>query len=41
MTLTRIISNMSQALPNPEFSTVRLENGDYLKKDSQDFKNSL
>ena len=41
MTLTRIISNMSQGLPNSEFRSIRVVNRDYLKKDSQDFKNSL
>jgi hypothetical protein len=35
------ISNMSQGLPNPGFRSVRVENQDFLKKDSQDFKNSF
>jgi hypothetical protein len=33
--------NMSQGLPNPGFRAVRVENWDFLKKDSQDFKNSF
>ena len=41
MTLIKNIPNMSQGLPNPEFRSVRVENGDFLKKDSQDFKNSF
>jgi hypothetical protein len=32
------IPNMSQGPLNPGFRVVRVENGDFLKKDSQDFK---
>jgi len=40
MTFTKNIPNMSQDPPNPGFMYLNLENWDFLKKDSQDFKNS-
>ena len=39
MTFTNNIANMSQGPPNPEFRSVKVENLDFLKNDSQDFKN--
>ena len=41
MKFTKNISNMSQGLPNPGFRSVKVENGDFLKKDSHDLKNSF
>ena len=41
MTFTKNIPNMSQGPPNPGFRYLILENWDFLKKDSQDFKNSF
>ena len=41
MTFTKNIPNMSQGPPNPGFRYLNLENWDFLKKDSQDFKNSF
>ena len=41
MTFTENIPNMSQGPPNPGFRSVKVENWDFLKKDSQDFKNSF
>ena len=41
MPFTKNISNMSQGPPNPGFRSVKLENWDFLKKDSQDYKNSF
>ena len=41
MTFTKDIPNMSQGPPNPGFRYLNLENWDFLKKDSQDFKNSF
>ena len=41
MTLTKNIPNMSQGPPNPGCRSVRVENGDFLKKDLQDFKSSF
>ena len=41
MAFTKDISNMSQGLPNPGFRSVKVENWDFLKKNSQDFKNSV
>ena len=41
MTFTKNIPNMSQDPPNPGFRYLNLENWDFLKKDSQDFKNSF
>ena len=41
MTFTKNISNMSQGPPNPGFRSVKVENRDLLKKDSQNFKNSF
>ena len=41
VTFTKNIRNMSQGPPNPGFRSVRVENWDFLKKDSQDFKNSF
>ena len=38
--LQKNIHNLSQGLPNPGFRSVRVENWYFLKKDSQDFKNS-
>ena len=35
------IAKKSQGLPNPWFRSVKVENWDFLKKDSQDFKNSF
>ena len=40
MTFTKNISNMYQGPRNPKFRSVKVENWDFLKKDSQDFKNS-
>ena len=39
MTFTKNIPNMSQGPPNPGFRYFILENWDFFKKDSQDFKN--
>ena len=41
MTFQKKIPNMSQGPPNPGFMSVRVENWDFLKKDSQDFKKSF
>ena len=41
MTFNKNISNMSHGPPNPGLRPVRVENWDFLKKDSQDVKNSL
>ena len=41
MKFTKKNSNMSQGPPNPGFRAVRVEKWDFLKKDSQDFKNSF
>jgi hypothetical protein len=41
MTFTKNIPNMSQGPQKSEFRSFRVENWDYLKKDSQDFKNSF
>ena len=41
ITFTKNICNMSQGPPNRGFRSVKLENWDFLKKDSQDFKNSF
>ena len=41
MTFTKNISNMSQGLPNPGFRSFRVENWDFLKNNSHDFKNSF
>ena len=41
VTFSKNICNMSQGPPNPGFRSVRVENWDFLKKDSQDFKNSF
>ena len=41
MTFTKNIPIMSQGPPNPGFRYLILENWDFLKKDSQDFKNSF
>ena len=41
MTFTKNIPNMSQGQPNPGFRYLILVNWDFLKKDSQDFKNSF
>ena len=41
MTFKNNIANMSQGPPNPGFRSVKVENWDFLKKDSQDFKNSF
>ena len=41
MAFTKNITNMSQGLLNPGFRSVKVENWDFLKKDSQDFKNSF
>ena len=38
---TKNIANMSKGPPNPGFRSVKVENWDFLKKDSQDFKNSF
>ena len=38
---TKNISNMCQGPRNPGFRSVRVQNWDFLKKDSQDFKNSF
>ena len=35
------IPNMPQGHPNPRLRSVKVENWDFLKKDSQDFKNSF
>ena len=40
-TFTRNIANMPQGLPNPEFKSVKAENWDFLKKGSQNVKNSV
>ena len=41
MTFSKNIANMSQDLPNPGFRSVKVENWDFLKKESQTLKNSL
>ena len=41
MTFTKNITIMSQTPPNPGFRSVKLENCDFLKRDSQDFKSSF
>ena len=41
MTFTRNIPNMPQGQPNPWFRSIRVQNWDFLKKDSKDFKNSF
>ena len=41
VTFNKNIHNMSQGLPNPGFSSVRVENWGFVKKDSHDFKNSF
>ena len=41
MMFTKIIANVSQGPPNPGFRSVEVEIWDFLKKDSQDFKNSF
>ena len=38
---TKNIFNLFQGSPNPGFRSVRVENWDFLKKDSHDFKNSF
>ena len=38
---TKNIPNMSQGPPNPGFRSAKVENGDFLQKDTQDFKNSF
>ena len=35
------INNMSQGQPNPGFRSVKAQTEDFLKKDSQHFKNSF
>ena len=41
MSFKKNIYNMSQGPPNPGFRSVRVQNWDFFKKDSQDFKNSF
>ena len=41
MKFKKNISNMSQDPQNPGFRSVKVENWNFLKKDSQDFKNSF
>ena len=41
MTFQKKIPNMSQGPPNSGFRSVRVENWDFLKKDSKDFKKSF
>ena len=41
MTFTKNITNMLQGPPNPGFRPVKVQNGSFFKKDSQDFKNSF
>ena len=41
MTFTRNIPNMPQGQPNPWFRSIRVQNWDFLKKDSKDLKNSF
>ena len=38
MAFTKHIANISKGPPNPGYSSVKVENWDFLKKDSQDFK---
>ena len=38
MAFTKHVANISKGPPNPGYSSVKVENWDFLKKDSQDFK---
>ena len=41
MPFTKNIPNMSQGPPNSGFRSVRVKNREFLKKESQDFKNDF
>ena len=41
MTFTKNSAKMSLGPPNPRFRSVNVENVDFLKKDSHNFKNSF
>jgi hypothetical protein len=39
MAIRKKFHNMSQGLPNPEFTQEKVQKGDFLKKPSQELKN--